>query len=29
MNADRFMTKAMGMDTYVEQIKSIAALAAH
>ncbi len=28
MNADRFMTKAMGLDTYVEQIKSIAALAA-
>ena len=27
MNADRFMTKAMGLDTYVEQIKSIAALA--
>jgi two-component system, chemotaxis family, response regulator Rcp1 len=29
MNADRFMTKAMGLDTYVEQIKSIAALAVH
>jgi CheY-like chemotaxis protein len=27
MNADRFMTKAMGLDTYVEQIRSIAALA--
>ena len=27
MNADRFMTKATGLDTYVEQIKSIAALA--
>jgi CheY-like chemotaxis protein len=29
MNADRYMTKAMGLDTYVEQIKSIAALATH
>ena len=27
MNADRFMTKATGLDTCVEQIKSIAALA--
>jgi hypothetical protein len=29
MKADRFMTKAMGLEAYTEQIKSIAVLAAH